>query len=170
MDAAETLVVGRITGLYGVLGWVRVHSDTQDRADILELTPWMLKLNGEWRECELDAGRAQGPLVLARIAGYTDRDAARALIGADIAVHRAQLPQLAAGEYYWADLIGMRVVDRAGQTLGQLASLLETGAHDVLVVRGEKETLIPYVPGIYVLSISPQDRLITVDWTEAEDG
>jgi 16S rRNA processing protein RimM len=170
MDAAQTLVVGRITGLYGVRGWVRVRSHTQNRADILGLTPWMLKLNGEWRECTLESSRAQGHLVLAQIAGYGDRDAARALIGADIAVHRAQLPELGADEYYWADFIGMRVVDRTGRVLGQVAKLLETGAHDVLVVHGEKETLIPYVPGLYVLAVSPEERLITVDWTEAEDG
>ena len=84
--------------------------------------------------------------------------------GADVAVHRRQLPAAEAGRYYWVDLIGLSVVNREGIALGTVIALMETGANDVLVVQGERERLIPFVLGRVVLDVDLEAGVIEVDW------
>ncbi len=158
------IVVGRIAGLYGVRGWVKVYSWTSPREAILGYSPWQVKLGGEWRKMPVKAGRKQGKGVVARLEGYGDRNAAAGLLGADIAVSRFQLPETAAGEYYWADLVGLKVVTRDGVELGEVKTLIETGANDVLVVRGERERLIPCLFGDVVVAVDLEHQWMQVDW------
>ena len=161
---SELVTLGRISGLYGVRGWVRVFSHTDPREGIVRYSPWYLRLGGEWREVRLAEGRRHGKGVVARIEGCEDRDQAARLMGAEIAVRREQLPPLPPGEYYWTDLEGLRVVTREGVELGTVARLMETGANDVLVVRGERERLILYLPERVVLEVDLEGGLIRVDW------
>jgi 16S rRNA processing protein RimM len=108
--------------------------------------------------------RAQGQRVIALLEGYEDRDNARELLGSDILIRRNQLPPVAEDEHYWIDLLGMEVVTTQGVALGAVSEILETGAHDVLVVKGEQEHLIPFVKGVYIVSIDKAHRRIEVDW------
>lgn len=158
------IVVGRISGVYGVRGWVKVFAYTRHREDILAYSPWYLRIAGEWKPLDVEDGRIHGKGIVAKLAGYEDRDAAARLLNTEIAVTRAQLPALAEGEYYWADLIGLDVVTANGVALGRVDHLLETGANDVLVVEGERERLIPFVPGQVVLDIDLGAGVILVDW------
>jgi len=160
----NTIQAGRITGLYGIRGWVKVYSYTQPRENIIQYSPWLVKLNGQWRKFEIVEGRAHGKGVVVRLDGYQDRSQATELIGSDIEIHREQLPKLSENEYYWSDLEGMEVLTCSGQALGTVDHLLETGANDVLVVKGERERLIPYLRGDVVVDIDKQSNTITVDW------
>lgn len=160
----EYIEVGRISGLYGVRGWVRLYSYTEPRDNILSYAKWYLRRQDRWVAVTLADGRGQGKSVVAHIKGYDDRDAAASLVGTTIAILRNQLPATAEGEYYWSDLIGLRVVNLQGVELGTVADLMETGANDVLVVEGERERLIPYTPGEAVQSVDLAGRLLTVDW------
>lgn len=120
----------------------------------------------------VEDGRRQGKSVVARLAGINDRDAAARLIGADVAVLRAQLPEAEVGRYYWADLVGLEVRQSNGQRMGIVARMLATGAHDVMVVHAAGETpdapareiLIPFVLDRYVLKVDLAARRIDVDW------
>lgn len=161
------VAVGRIVGLFGVRGWVKVHSYTRPREAILQYSPWQVELAGAWRSFGVAEGRRQGKGIVARLEGYSDRDSAAALIGAEIAIAASQLPEAGEGEYYWAELEGMRVVNLAGQELGRVSYLFETGANDVLVVQGERERLIPFGKGI-VQEVDRAAGVIRVDW-DAED-
>jgi 16S rRNA processing protein RimM len=76
------------------------------------------------------------------------------------------LPPAPEGEYYWTDLIGLTVINREGVTLGQVDHLLETGANDVLVVKGERERLIPFLLELVVLEVDLAQRMLRVDWEE----
>ncbi len=163
-NADEPVLLGRVSGLYGVRGWVKVYSFTDPRDSILGYSPWLVREAGEWREREVTAGRAQGKGLVAALAGVEDRDQARLLLGADIAVRPAQLPALAEGEYYWRELIGLRVTTTQGVDLGVVQGLLETGSNDVLVVRGERERLLPYLPGRVVTAVDLESATLTVDW------
>jgi len=159
------LPLGRITGTYGVRGWVRLQSDTDPPEGILEYTPWLLGEAGDqWVERELIEGRRHGSGVVARLAGCTDRDAALRLGGTVVAVSRSKLPALAEDEYYWTDLIGLEVFNRDGRVLGRVERMMATGANDVLVVGGERERLIPYLPGRYVKRVDLAARRLEVDW------
>ncbi len=164
MAQEEFVVMGRVAGLYGIKGWVKVFSETEPRDNILEYSPWYLKVSGKWQEMEPAEGRIHGNGVVARMEGYTDRDQAARLVGVEIAIHRDQLPEIEEGEYYWSDLIGLKVVNTAGVELGQVDHLLETGANDVLIVKGERERLIPYTPGQAVVKVDLEAGLLTVEW------
>lgn len=164
-EAPDTLVtVGRVSGVYGVKGWLRIYSYTEPRDNILQYNPWQLRLPDGWRSVELLAGRSHGKGVIAQLAGCEDRDQAARWVDAEIAVRRAQLPATPEGEYYWRDLIGLRVVNTEGEALGVVDHLLETGAHDVLVVRGERERLIPYALGEVVTAVDLEAGELQVDW------
>lgn len=160
----QRLPVGRINGLFGVRGWVRVFSYTEPRDAILSFSPWLVRTDHDWRSLKVVAGRRHGAGVVAQLQGYDDRDRAAALMGAEIAILRQQLPPPAADEFYWADLIGLQVVNSDGLELGAVADLLRTGANDVLVVRGDHERLIPFVRGVYVTAIDLDGRRLQVDW------
>jgi len=162
---SDFIVVGRISGLYGVRGWVKVFSHTQPRENILRYSTWYLKRNGEWQETGLEDGRQQGKGIVAKLRGCDDRDAAAALMDTTVAIKREQLPQAEADEYYWADLQGLRVNNLEGVELGTVSHLLETGANDVLVVKqGREERLIPFVQGQFVTRIDLEAGEMTVDW------
>jgi len=157
-------VLGRCTGLYGVRGWIKVFSHTQPREKIIDYAPLYLQDQGEWRPLTIEQGRLQGKGIILKPAGCDDRDAAAALLGRDLAVRREQLPELAPGEYYWADLQGLRVINLNDVALGTVDYLFETGANDVMVVRGERERLIPFVQGPVVVAVDLAQGLVRVDW------
>lgn len=155
--------MGHVGVPFGVRGWVKVHAYTEHGDSLLDYPVWWLGRNGQWRECEVLACEAHPKTLVAHLAGCNDRDAAAALRGSEIAVPRESLPQVAENEYYWTDLIGLRVVNTEQQELGRVAGLLETGANDVLVVQGERERLIPFV-GQVVLEVDLAAGLVRVDW------
>lgn len=168
---SDPVIVGRIAGAFGVQGWVRVEPYTVQRDTLLALSPWRLQVAGEPREagCEVTVqasrphGRGLRGLVVKLDRVETREDAGR-LHGAAIAVPRERLPEPAPGEHYWVDLLGLSVVTGDGADLGRVERLMETGANDVLVVRGERERLIPFVEGQVVLAVDREVGLIRVDW------
>jgi len=161
--SADTVVMGRISGLFGVQGWVRIFDYCRQRGDILGYDTWLLRQGNEWNEVRLVAGRLQANNVVAQLEGCIDRETARTLIGSEISIRSDQLESPADGEFYWQDLKGLTVLNMAGETLGVVADLLETGANDVLVVKGESELLIPYTT-VTVDQVDLKDRHIRVHW------
>ena len=165
MTADRLLLIGKIVGLHGVDGWVKLESYTQPRTRIFSYKPWLLTIAGAEREVESAQGREQGKGLVGKLPGCDDRDMAARLVGATIQVRRSALPKPTRGEFYWADLEGLDVVNTEGVALGQVSHLFATGANDVLVVRdGERERLIPYVAGQFVHEVDLKAGRITVDW------
>ncbi len=161
---SDWVLVGQIAGLYGITGWVKVISHTQPRAGILDYNPLYLNNSGGWQPIEVQAGRLQGKGVILKLGGYADRNASAPLLGRNIAIRREQLPPLPPDEYYWTDLQGLRVVTQHGVALGTVERLFETGANDVLVVGGERERLIPFIPGEVILKVDLAQGIMQVDW------
>lgn len=158
------VVLGRISGVFGVKGWVRVYSYTEPREAILDYKNWLLNRDGKWLSVGLEDGKPHGRAVIAKLKDTDDREAAAALLNADIAVLREDMPQTKAGEYYWADLEGLKVVDRVGRRLGKVSYLMATGANDVLVVDGDRQNLIPFLMGDVILDVDLDNGVINVDW------
>lgn len=158
------VILGRITGAHGVRGWVKVVSHTEPRENILAYERWQLRRPEGWQSHAVAEGRSSGGRVFARLEGVTTRDEAAALAGTDVAVLREELPATAEGEYYWADLEGMTVRNLEGRVLGCVESLFATGANDVMVVRGDRERLLPFVHGAVVKEVDLAAREIRVDW------
>ncbi len=163
--ADQTLLeLGKISGVFGVKGWVKVYSHTDPREGITRYSPWHLKQKGQWREIEVEAGQRQGKTVIAKLKGIDDRDEAQLLTGATIAVHPEQLDSLGEDEFYWHQLEGLKVVNTEGVELGTVSHMMETGANDVMVVKGDQERLIPFTQGHAVVSVDLDGGVVTVDW------
>ena len=159
----DLVCVGHILGAQGIKGWVRVFSNTSPRDNIVKYSPWIIEQGDELNAASI-SGRSQGKNIVAQLDGCDNRSAAEALTGCRILVDPAQLPRLQAGEYYWSDLIGLQVESLQGEPLGTVASMLETGADDVLVVSGERERLIPFVIGDIVQEVDLERQRMVVDW------
>jgi 16S rRNA processing protein RimM len=165
LSEQELLHVGKISGVFGIKGWVKVFSFTGYREDILQYSPWQLKKNGVTKHMEIVTGQLQNQLVVAQLKGIDDRNAAEALIGWEIFIEKSQLPPVKENEYYWSDLIGLQVENTEGVVLGVIDNLLETGANDVIVVQGEeRQHAIPFLQPQIVLEIDLAARKMRVDW------
>lgn len=164
--------LGYISGFYGVKGWVKVYSNTRPKENILQYRLWLLKLPGKgWTEIEVLDGRLQGKGIVAQLAGYSDINESQPLLKAKIAIRSDQLPSCDEGEYYWRDLIGFTVINQQKMQLGTVKGVLETGAHDVMVVKSpeSKEILIPWVHDVFIFSVDTNLKEISVDWTEEDE-
>ena len=160
----QPIVLGRISGLFGVRGWVKVYSYTEPREAVLNYDRWLLLAKDGWQEATVAEGQRHGKTVIVRMDGYDDRDQASNLIGTEIGIPREELPETTGDQYYWSDLEGLRVVHRDGTELGEVDHLLETGANDVMVVKGEQERLIPFVMDEVILGVDLANGEIRVDW------
>jgi 16S rRNA processing protein RimM len=159
------ILVGRIVGLHGVAGEVKLESYTEPRTQIFRYQPWLLSSAAGDREISGCRGREQGKGIVASLPEISDRDQATTLIGVEIKVRRSSLPEPKPDEYYWTDLEGLEVVTLEGVLLGRISHLLATGANDVMVVRdGERERLLPFVLGDYVKAVDFDTAKVTVDW------
>ncbi len=163
---ADEILVGKISSVFGIKGWVKVFSYTQPREQIFNYTPWFLaKKDGGLKSIQVLDSRKQGKSLVARLEGIETRQQAEALIGAQIKIQRSQLPPLEPGEYYWHDLIGLKVEDLSHRSLGRIAEMMETGANDVMIVRDEgREMLIPWIRDQVVKKVDLAAGKVQVDW------
>lgn len=156
--------MGRVTGPYGVRGWIKVRPFTETAEGLVAHTKWWVGREGEWREVRVVDAAAHSGQVVALLEGFADRERAAALKGMEVAVPRDAFPETDEGEYYWADLIGLKVANLQGDELGEVAEVFSNGAQDVLrVVEGGRERLIPFVAAV-VGRVDLGDRRIEVDW------
>lgn len=162
--ATERKVVplGHVSGIHGVKGWVKIHSQTEPRESIFEYQPWLLGESHE--EIRIRQGKKHGNKLIALLENTNDREKAQSLVNAPIAVYRDQFPELSGNEFYWTDLLGLSVQLEDGKELGTIEQMLATGANDVMVVRGDRERLIPFVQGQYVKKIDLDEAIVVVEW------
>jgi len=190
-DSQERILLGHVTGVSGLKGWVKVHSDTSPRENIVAYPSWWLEQAGKWHRVNVMDGRPQGKTIVAHLEGVATPEQASELIGAKIAVERSAMPVLKTGEFYWTDLVGMQVQTVEGVYVGTACRLFETGANDVLVVtderlvcdpdstesadkpaggkadagsRSKKEVLVPWLVPEVIRDVDMENRIITVDW------
>ena len=159
----ETICVGHIIGAQGVKGWVRVFSNTSPRENILNYSPWKIDTGDAIKTVEA-SGRLQGKNVVVKLAGVEDRNQAIELVGSKIFILPEQLPELDEGDYYWSDLIGLEVESLQAEPLGTIAMMMETGANDVMVLKGDRERLIPFVMDDIVRQVDLSNKRVVVDW------
>ena len=160
--------MGRVSGPYGVKGWIKAKTYSESPEALLDHRQWWLAADngsGQWQEFSVVSARIHADSVIAELTGLSDREAVGPWRGALIGVPRAALPRLRTGEIYWSDLIGFTVVNRAGHVFGAVSGVLDTAAHPVLQVAGVdgSERLIPLVEA-YVDAIEPAVKRIVVDW------
>ena len=153
--------MGRIFGSWGVRGGVRVDPYSEDPETLAGYKTWLIGREGEWREYKVLEARLHTTQVVAQLAGVDDRDAALKLKGSEVAVPRDSLAKPEDGSYYWSDLVGLAVVNAAGEALGEVKELFSNGAQDVIDVTGEVQRLIPWTA---VKGVDLEARRIEVEW------
>jgi 16S rRNA processing protein RimM len=170
-DVENLITLGKVGSVYGIKGWLKTHSFTENPADIFDYSPWSLKLGGKLQSVTVTDWRKHNNGLIAKFSGVDDRDMAQSFVSSEISIKESVLPELPEGEFYWRDLIGMSVVTEQGYSLGEVTDLMETGANDVLVVKanrndgfGKKERLIPYLFEQVVKTVDAKNKQITVDW------
>lgn len=170
----KMVVMGRIVAPYGVLGWVKIKPDTETLKSLFDYSSWWLGKGKTWREVAVEKVKVHQEILVAKLDGVDDRDLAIACKGQLVAVPRADLPDTEDNEYYWSDLVGLKVSNQAGENFGRVTQLFETGANDVLVVKtdgvdenGQKaekiERLIPFIDQV-VLAVDLDNQTMLVDW------
>lgn len=167
MSNGQVIKLGNISGVFGVKGWVKIHSHTEPREAISNYAPWILKKKGVERTQRVVKLQRNGKSIIAQLDHVDDRNQAESLIGYDIYVEREQLQKLPEQEYYWTDLEGLDVFNLKNVQLGKIDYLIETGANDVLIVRNESggEHLVPYIDDV-ILEVDLNNRRMKVDWDE----
>ena len=174
IDPSELAVIGKITTVYGVKGWVKVHSYTEPMENFFGYTDFLIQRNGSWSSIDFAEGKRHGKGLVARISGVDDRDVAAGYTRCDIAIPVSAMPKLEDDEFYWHQLEGLKVLTKGSDgddlLLGVVSHMLETGANDVLVVRkcqgsiDKQERLIPYLPDQFIQHIDLEAGEIRVDW------
>ena len=163
----EFIPVGKIAGVFGIKGWMKVFSYTDPRKNILSYTPLYLSVKGQWVEAKVSNGRVQGKGIVIALENVTDPEQVLPLIGTALAIKKEQLKPTRSDEFYWSELTGLKVINLDGHVFGQVDSLVETGAHDVLVVKNEDqktECLIPFVLEEIIQNVDLDNGIIEVDW------
>ena len=171
MNKEDQITLGKVGAVYGIKGWLKIHSFTDELEAILDYFPWSLKLGDKTQTVEVTDWRKHNKGLIVKVGKIDDRDEAQALVGSEILTSGDSLPDLPQGEFYWRDLIGMNVVTTQGYDLGVVSDMMETGANDVLVVKAnlndgfnKKERLIPYLLEQVIESVSIENKQICVDW------
>lgn len=163
-NQANWVVVGRFGRPHGVKGFITIQSFTEPRDNILRYTDWHVLLNNTWTPIKILSVEVHNKAIIAKVEGYPERELVACLTNVEIVVDKEQLAALEPGEYYWHQLVGMRVVNQKGDSFGIVTEIMPTGSNDVLVVQGEKRHLIPYLPDQFIIEINDGQKVITVDW------
>lgn len=167
---SNMVVMGRIVAPYGVFGWLKVVPDTEAFDGLFDYDTWWLGKDDDWREYQVETAKVHNDVLVVKLAGIDDRDAAFACKGKQVAVPRYLLPAPDENEYYWSDLIGLNVKNQQGIDFGAIVDVFETGANDVLVIKKadtpkNEEKLLPFIAAV-VLDVDLEAKTMLVDWDE----
>jgi len=165
-DSSNIITIAKISTTYGVHGWIRVFPYTDYNSHIFDYQPWYLSDTPDTigTVIKVEDWKEHGRQILVKFTEIDSPEKARLLTNKFITISRNQLPQLEKNEFYWSDLIGMTVINQHQEKLGEVVSIMETGSNDVLIVKGENEHAIPYLPDRVILKIDLENKVILVDW------
>jgi len=168
-ENVKPIIVGRIGGVYGVRGWLKIESYTRPKENIFTYSPWLVHVDSSWKKVDIEEFQQRGNgRLLVKMTGIDTPEEAREYVHCELAVTQAELPTLSRGEYYWHDLIGLEVFNQDEINLGKIKDIVETGANDVLVIKkvGENKvkTLIPLVMDVFVKRVDLIAKTMHVEW------
>jgi 16S rRNA processing protein RimM len=163
MSEIEKFIMARVSGPYGVKGWIKIQPFTVDIHQLLNKKAWLIGDEKSSISYSIETSKIHGNSIVAKLVNIDDRDQAFGLKNKTILIPKHELPKLEKGEYYWNDLMGHKVINQQKEYLGILETFLETGANDVLVVKGDKEYLIPFIPHV-IRNVDMAKKEIEVDW------
>ena len=160
----EPIIVGQLGAAHGVKGWIKLHSFTEPKHHLFRYQPWLVQQADGWQSLSPEASEQHSQSFVVKFPDCTNREQAESYRHCHIAILPHQLPELPAGEYYWHDLTGLKVINHQGKVFGTVSHLIATGSNDVLVVNGDRQRMIPYIKDDYITAIDLQAGEIHVQW------
>lgn len=162
MTENSRILIGKVSGCFGVKGWLKIFSYCEPRENISSYATWIVND----KVFESVESKRNGKLMVAKLKGIDDKDTALSLIGQKIEINKEQLHCLDNDKFYWHDLVGLEVTNKQGVKFGTIKSLLETGAHDVVIINGDRERIVPYIMDQTILEVNIEKNSMLVDWHE----
>jgi len=162
MKNDSRILIGQVSGCFGVKGWLKIFSYSDPRENITTYESWII--DGELYESI--QSKKNGKLIVAKLKGIDDIESAQTFIGKKIEIEINQLQDLNDEQYYWRDLVGLEVTNKEGIAFGKINSMLDTGANDVMIIKGTRERLIPFIIGSTVINVDLKNNTLLVDWHE----
>lgn len=159
----KRVIIGCLGAAFGVQGYLKVNSYTTPKTNILDYPDWQVQHQGQWQPLPIERLKQQGDGIVLKIKGIDDRDIAKTYTNDLIAINRDELPDTSSDEFYWTDLEGLTVKTTTGETLGTIIEMRDTGANDVMIIKGEKRHLVPFIDGV-LISVDLEQQLVIVDW------
>lgn len=163
-DSEQKIVIGRFGSPFGVKGWIKVQSFTEPEENLLTYANWHILERNSWSLIKHDDYAKHGKGWIVHLVGYDSPEAVRFLASTDIAVARSDFPPLAEDEFYINDLVGFSAINTESVTLGKVMGFVDSGAHELLVIEGEKEYLIPLIKDRFLKAVDKAKQQIIVDW------
>ena len=162
MNPDSRILIGKVSGCFGVKGWLKIFSYSDPRENITTYKSWLV---GDKLFDSVES-KKNGKLIVAKLEGINDKETAQTLIGQKIEILQSQLRQLDTNQFYWKDLIGLSVTNKQGVDLGIIKNMLETGSNDVIIIKGDRERLIPYITDKTIIKVDLSNKTMLVDWHE----
>ena len=171
MEDGKKIYLGKITGVHGIKGWLKIQSFSSPPENILNYPQWIINNQGKEDFYSIEQGRKQKNKIVVKLEKINDRNTAESLINSKIQILRSDLPKLSKENYYWSDLVGLSVLNSEDKLIGKIESLIETGANDVMVVNTSKDEriLIPFVMHETIKEVNVELNYMKVDWPIKSD-
>ena len=171
MEDDKKIYLGKITGVHGIKGWLKIQSFSSPPENILNYPSWIITNKGEEDFYSIEQGRKQNNKIVVKLEKIDDRNTAESLINSKIQIQRSDLPKLSNENYYWSDLVGLSVLNSEEKVIGKIESLIETGANDVMVIITLKDEriLIPFVMHEIIKEVNVELNYIKIDWSIESD-
>ena len=171
MEDDKKIYLGKITGVHGIKGWLKIQSFSSPPENILNYPQWIINNNGEEDFYSIEKGRKQNNKIVVKLEKIDDRNTAESLINSKIQILRSDLPKLSNENYYWSDLVGLSVLDSEEEVIGKIESLIATGANDVMVINTSKDerVLVPFVMHEIIKEVNVELNYIKIDWSIESD-
>ena len=171
MENDKKILLGKITGVHGIKGWLKIQSFSSPPENILEYPSWIINNHGEEDSYSIERGRKHHNKIIVKLEKIDDRTIAESLINSKIQILRSDLPKLPNENYYWSDLVGLSVLNSEEKVIGKIESLIETGANDVMVINNAKDerVLVPFVMHEIIKEVNVKLKYIKIDWLIESD-
>ena len=168
MQSDKKIIIGKVIGLHGIKGWLKILSYTSPSENIFNYQSLIIHNQNMEDIFNIENSRKQGKKILIKLDGIDDRTSAESLKESKIYIFRLDLPELSEDIYYWEDLLGFNVFNQNNIKLGLVDSFIETGSNDVLVVRSDKtkNILIPFLMNKSIKEVNLESKLIIVEWED----
>ena len=167
MEDDKKIYLGKITGVHGIKGWLKIQSFSSPTENILKYPLWIISNRGQEGFYSVEQGRKHSNKIIVKLEKIDDRTKAESLINSKIKIRRSALPKLSNESYYWSDLEGLSVLNSKEKLIGIIDSLIETGANDVMVINTtkDKRILIPFAMHEIIKEVSIELNYVKVDWS-----